>query len=96
MDKYSLKMLLRSIRSSLGRYLAILAIVALGVGIFAGLKSSQPAMQSTVDEYMRDNRMFDFQLMSSLGLTESDRAAFAQLDGVKYAEGISISWSFST
>ena len=80
-------MLLRSIRSSLGRYLAILAIVALGVGIFAGLKSSQPAMQSTVDEYMRDNRMFDFQLMSSLGLTESDRAAFAQLDGVKYAEG---------
>ena len=44
MDKYSLKMLLRSIRSSLGRYLAILAIVALGVGIFAGLKSSQPAM----------------------------------------------------
>ena len=87
MDKYGLKMLLRSIRSSLGRYLAILAIVALGVGIFAGLKSSQPAMQSTVDEYMRDNRMFDFQLMSSLGLTESDRAAFAQLDGVKYAEG---------
>ena len=44
MDKYSLKMLLRSIRSSLGRYLAILAIVALGVGFFAGLKSSQPAM----------------------------------------------------
>ena len=87
MDKYGLKLLLRSIRSSLGRYLAILAIVALGVGIFAGLKSSQPAMQSTVDEYMRDNRMFDFQLMSSLGLTESDRAAFAQLDGVKYAEG---------
>ena len=41
-------MLLRSIRSSLGRYLAILAIVALGVGFFAGLKSSQPAMQSAV------------------------------------------------
>ena len=37
MDKYSLKMLLRSIRSSLGRYLAILASVALGVVIFAGL-----------------------------------------------------------
>ena len=80
-------MLFRSIKSSLGRYLAILAIVALGVGVFAGLKSSQPAMQSTVDAYMRDNRMYDFQLMSSLGLTESDRAAFAQIDGVEYAEG---------
>ena len=80
-------MLLRSIKSSLGRYLAILAIVALGVGFFAGLKSSQPAMQSTVNEYMLSNRMYDFQLMSSLGLTESDRAALAQLDGVRYAEG---------
>ena len=44
MDKYGLKMLLRSIRSSLGRYLAILAIVALGVGFFAGLKSSCRAL----------------------------------------------------
>ena len=31
MNRYTMRMLLRSIRGSLGRYLAILAIVALGV-----------------------------------------------------------------
>ena len=82
-----MKMLLRSIKSSLGRYLAIVAIIALGVGFYAGLQSSQPAMMETADSYMRDQRMYDFQLMSTLGLTGEDVAAFRQLEGVKYAEG---------
>ena len=33
----------RELRHSLGRFLAIVAIVALGVGFFAGLKVAQPA-----------------------------------------------------
>ena len=82
-----MKMLLRSIKSSLGRYLAIVAIIALGVGFYAGLQSSQPAMMETAGSYMRDQRMYDFQLMSTLGLTGEDVAAFRQLEGVKYAEG---------
>ena len=87
MDRFSLKMLLRSIKGSLGRYLAIVAIIALGVGFFAGLQSSQPAMLETADSYMHDQRMYDFQLMSTLGLTRGDVAAFKQLEGVEYAEG---------
>ena len=82
-----MKMLLRSIKSSLGRYLAIVAIIALGVGFYAGLQSSQPAMLETADSYLRDQRMYDFQLMSTLGLTKGDVAAFRQLEGVEYAEG---------
>lgn len=80
-------MLWRSIRSSLGRYLAILAIVALGVGFFAGLKSSQPAMLTTADEYLRQTRFQDFQLMSTLGFTDEDVAFFAGQDTVAAAEG---------
>ena len=87
MDRFSLKMLLRSIKGSLGRYLAIVAIIALGVGFYAGLQSSQPAMLETADSYMHDQRMYDFQLMSTLGLTGGDVAAFKQLEGVEYAEG---------
>ena len=87
MDRFSLKMLLRSIKGSLGRYLAIVAIIALGVGFYAGLQSSQPAMLETADSYMHDQRMYDFQLMSTLGLTRGDVAAFKQLEGVEYAEG---------
>ena len=80
-------MLLRSIRASLGRYLAILAIVALGVGFFAGLKSSYPAMLSTADRYLREQRFHDFRLLSTLGFTDADAAAFETLDGVALAEG---------
>lgn len=82
-----MKMLIRSIKSSLGRYIAIVSIVALGVAFYAGLQSSQPAMQETADKYMHDQRMYDYQLMSTLGLTKGDVAAFRQLDGVEYAEG---------
>ena len=42
----------REIRQSLGRYLAILAIVALGVGFFAGLKATTPAMVKTAQTYL--------------------------------------------
>ena len=38
------KTTLREIRQSLGRYLAIFAIVAMGVGFFAGLKITNPFM----------------------------------------------------
>ena len=87
MNRCTLKMLLRSIRRSLGRYLAILGIVALGVGFFAGLKSSFPAMKRTADDYLRRQRFHDFQLLSTLGFTEGDRAALEERGGVAAAEG---------
>ena len=87
MNRELLKMLLRSIRQSLGRYLSILGIIALGVGFFAGLKSSYPAMRSTAGRYFHDRRFHDFQLLSSLGFTDGDCAAFSSLDGVAAAEG---------
>lgn len=40
---------LRELRRSLGRWLAILAIIALGIGFFAGLKASKPAMLLTAE-----------------------------------------------
>ena len=79
MNTETRKMLLRSIRATLGRFLAILAIVALGVGFYAGLKSSQPDMLRSADDYMHRQKMYDLQLMSSLGLMKSDPAAFRRL-----------------
>ena len=87
MNRYIGKMLRRSIRASLGRYLAILAIVALGVGFFAGLKSSMPAMLATADEYLRAQRLPDFRLLSTLGFTGEDVAALEDVPGVESAEG---------
>ena len=87
MNSETRKMLLRSIRGSLGRFFAILAIVALGVGFYAGLKSSQPDMLHSADDYMHRQKMYDFRLMSSLGLSRSDPAAFRRLPGIAAAEG---------
>ena len=78
---------LREIRQSLGRYLAILAIVGLGVGFFAGLRMCQPSMAETGIGYLEQYRLYDFRLLSTLGFTEEDEAYFAGLDGVAGAEG---------
>ncbi len=82
-----LKTTVREIRQSLGRYLAIFAIVALGVGFFAGLRTCQPSMAATGVDYLDRQRMFDFRLLSTLGFTEEDVDYFAALEGVETARG---------
>ncbi len=77
----------REIRSSLGRYLAIIAIVALGVGLFAGLRVSKTAMVKTADVYIHELGLFDYRLVSTVGYDEDDVAAFAKLEGIHAAEG---------
>lgn len=82
-----IRSVLRTIRKSLGRYLAILAIIALGVGFFAGLRVTKEAMVRTTDGYLRELCLYDYRLISTLGLTGDDVAAFRQLDGIESAEG---------
>ena len=53
------KTTVREIKSSLGRFLAILAIVALGVGMFAGLKVTQPFVVQSVEEYFDKHNFFE-------------------------------------
>ena len=82
-----LRSALREIRQSLGRYLAILAIVGLGVGFFAGLRPCQPAMMATGLDYLSEHSLHDFRLLSTLGFTEEDVERFAGLEGVAAARG---------
>ena len=81
------KSVLRSIRGSLGRYLAILAIIALGVGFFAGLRVTEPSILKTADAYIDELNLYDFRLVSTLGFTDEDVAAFAELEGIEAARG---------
>lgn len=78
---------LRELRKTLGRFLAIFSIVALGVGLFVGLKVARPAMVRICVDYLEESSFYDYQLVSSLGLTQEDSAWFAQMDGVVCAEG---------
>ena len=45
---------LREIKQSLGRFLAIFAIVCLGVGLFAGLKITRQVMVRSADNYLKE------------------------------------------
>ncbi|MCR5310055.1 MAG: FtsX-like permease family protein [Lachnospiraceae bacterium] len=77
----------REIKQSFGRFLAILAIVALGVGFYAGLSVTKEAMVRTGDEYFRENALFDLRLISTLGLYDEDVDEIKKLDFVTEAEG---------
>ncbi len=87
MVKTLLRSALREIRQSFGRYLAILAIVGLGVGFFAGLRACQPDMRRTGVNYLEAQKLYDFRFLSTLGFTEEDVAAFAAHEGVSAARG---------
>lgn len=78
---------LREIHSTLGRFMAILAIIALGVGFFSGVKITTPAMVHTVGGFMNDHELFDYRLISTLGWEEEDAEKFRQQPGVVSAEG---------
>lgn len=75
----------REIKQSFGRFIAILAIIALGTGFFAGLKVTTPAMIETADIYLKENKFMDMRLVSTMGFTGEDITALSQMDGVETA-----------
>lgn len=79
---------LREIKQSLGRYLAIFAIVALGVAFFAGLKVTTMAMIETGNEYIKEYRMYDFKMLSTMGFEKEDAAAVLEEIEDSRAEGV--------
>ena len=81
------KLTLREIRRSLGRFLAIAAIVALGVGFFCGLRLTKTAMVRTLDAYAEAQQMYDFRLVSTIGFDETDAAKIAADSRVAACEG---------
>ncbi len=82
-----LKTTTRSIRFFPGRYLALLLIVMLSVGFYAGLKLTTTDMVQTCDDYLQTQEMYDYRLLSTLGYTESDVSKLAEQDYVSKAEG---------
>ena len=70
------KTALREIRGTFGRFFAIMAIIALGVGFFSGVRITTPAMVDTVNRFLNKNQFYDYRLLSALGWQEEDIADF--------------------
>lgn len=75
------------IRRSLGRFMSIFFIVAIGCSFFSGIRASEPDMRYSGDAYFDEKNMMDIEVISTLGLTDDDLQATKDVDGVSAAEG---------
>ena len=82
-----MKDMFRDIKKSKGRFLSIVAIIALGVGFFSGLKISPQVMKFTADKYYDDYNLMDIRVVSTLGLTVDDVKAIEEIEGVDGVKG---------
>lgn len=66
------------IGKSKARFLALLAIITLGVAFFAGIKAAGPDMLDTANHYYEENNLYDLKVLSTYGLEEADIAILAE------------------
>ena len=62
----------REIRHSLGRFLAILFIILIGVAFYVGIRASGPDMLHTASTYFDNQNLMDAQVISTVGLEDED------------------------
>lgn len=72
----------RSISGSLGRFLAIAGIVALGAGFYSGLRMTAPDMRIAADEFYDGTALMDIRVVSTLGFSDETLAELAAIEGV--------------
>ena len=78
---------LRTMRGSLKRFVALATICALGVTMICGLKVACIDLRASADRFFDEQDLFDLRIQSTLGITDDDEAALAALEGVETAEG---------
>ena len=79
MKKFS-KNIVKEFKNSFGRFLAIMAIIALGVGFLIGVSQATPDMKTSMSDYLRENMAYDIDVKAAYGLTSGDIAAIAQTE----------------
>lgn len=72
----------RSIRGSLGRFLAITGIVAMGCGFLAGLQMSGRDMRLAADRWFDGCNIYDLRMVSTKGFSEKDVERVSSTEGV--------------
>lgn len=76
-----IKNVFRTIKDSFGRYIAIFAIVALGVGFFSGLGTANQSMLKTAAAYTKDHKMYHFRALSTVGFDDASVSELQQKTG---------------
>ncbi len=87
MKRAQRKDLLREMKKSFNRYISIMAIMALGVAFYAGVRSAEPDMQLSAKKYFDETNYMDIRVLGTFGMTEDDVDEIKGMYGVKQAEG---------
>ena len=73
------KNIAKEFKTSFGRFIAIMAIIALGVGFLIGVTQATPDMKNTMSTYLIDNQAYDIDVKGTFGLTQGDLDALLAL-----------------
>ena len=83
MKKALLKNSVKEIKNTYKRFISILLMAFLGVGFFAGLRATSPDMLRTIDNYYKEQNVYDIQVLSTLGLTSNDVEEISKIENVE-------------
>ena len=83
MKKALLKNSVKEIKNTYKRFISILLMAFLGVGFFAGLRATSPDMLKTIDNYYKEQNVYDIQILSTLGLTSNDVEEISKIENVE-------------
>lgn len=84
--KAYLKELARSISRSKTRFVSIMAIIAIGVGFYAGINATEPDMVLSADRFYKNTNLSDFRIISPLGFEEEDIRNVEKLPGIRHVQ----------
>ena len=79
---------IRKLKSSIFQYISIILIIILGVAFFVGMNVISPNMNHTAEDYLKNSKIYDICLVSTIGFEDEDIQKIKSLDYVKTAEAI--------
>ena len=83
----SYKDFFRNLAANKGKFISVFFIILLGAAFFSGLRSSERDMLLSAEKYYDDSALYDYRIISTVGLTESDIEELLALPEVASAEG---------
>ena len=87
MKKALLKDSVKEIKNTYKRFISILLMAFLGVGFFSGIRAASPDMLDTIDQYYKEQNVFDIEILSTLGLTQQDIEEISKIENVEIVGG---------
>jgi len=82
-----IKDIIRTLKNNVSRFIAIMIMATLGMGVFSGFAAGCNDVLEAADDFYKHQNNYDIQIVSTLGLTKEDMSAASVCSGVKSVYG---------